>query len=218
MDDTMTSTTTPKNRVWWNPFHLLHSLYDWVLHWAETPYGLPALFILAFAESSFFPIPPDVLLIALAISIPTRAFRYGLVCSIGSIIGGAFGYLIGWQFYEMAGVPIIDFYHGWDVFHKIEAMYHENGVVAVFIAALTPIPYKIFTIASGVFWRNSFMDFVSFMGASIIGRSFRFFTVAGIIWYFGPTIKHFIEKYFEWLTVAFTVLLILGFVAVKYLL
>lgn len=204
-------------RKWWNPFHLVRMLYDWVLHWADTPYAVPALFILAFAESSFFPIPPDVLLIALAISIPTRAFRYALICSIASVIGGAFGYLIGWQFYEAIGVPIINFYHGWEVFHKIETMYHQHGLLAVFIAALTPIPYKIFTIASGVFWRSSFMDFVSFMGASVIGRSLRFFLVSSIIWYFGPTIKGFIERYFELLTVAFTVALILGFVAVKYL-
>lgn len=215
----MEQTNMPANteKKSWNPFHPLRRLYNWVLHWADTPYAVPALFILAFAESSFFPIPPDVLLIALAISIPTRAFYYALICSLGSVIGGGFGYLIGWQFYEVIGVPIINFYHGWEVFHKIEGMYNEHGLLAVLIAAFTPIPYKIFTIASGVFWRSSFADFLSFMGISLLGRSTRFFLVAGIIWYFGPTIKTFIEKYFELLTVAFTVALILGFVAVKYL-
>ena len=215
----MEQTNMPANteKTSWNPFHPLRRLYNWVLHWADTSYAVPALFILAFAESSFFPIPPDVLLIALAISIPTRAFYYALICSIGSVIGGGFGYLIGWQFYEVIGVPIINFYHGWEVFNKIEGMYNEHGLLAVLIAAFTPIPYKIFTIASGVFWRSSFTDFLSFMGISLLGRSTRFFLVAGIIWYFGPTIKTFIEKYFELLTVAFTVALILGFVAVKYL-
>lgn len=215
----MEQTNMPANteKKSWNPFHPLRRLYNWVLHWADTPYAVPALFILAFAESSFFPIPPDVLLIALAISIPARAFYYALICSLGSVIGGGFGYLIGWQFYEVIGVPIINFYHGWEVFHKIEGMYNEHGLLAVLIAAFTPIPYKIFTIASGVFWRSSFADFLSFMGISLLGRSTRFFLVAGIIWYFGPTIKTFIEKYFELLTVAFTVALILGFVAVKYL-
>lgn len=215
----MEQTNMPANteKKSWNPFHPLRRLYNWVLHWADTPYAVPALFILAFAESSFFPIPPDVLLIALAISIPTRAFYYALICSVGSVIGGGFGYLIGWKFYDLIGVPIINFYQGWEVFNKIEGMYDEHGLLAVLIAAFTPIPYKIFTIASGVFWRDDLSNFASFMGASLFGRSARFFLVAGFIWYFGPTIKTFVEKYFELLTVAFTVALILGFVAVKYL-
>lgn len=197
----------------WNPFTIVHNLYDWVLHWAETPYGIPALFILAFAESSFFPIPPDVLLIALAISIPTRAFRYALVCSVGSVLGGMLGYVIGWQFYELIGEPIVVFYQGQAKFHEVELLYQEYGVWAVFIAGFTPIPYKIFTIASGVFRLN----FVNFILASIVSRSARFFLVAAFIWFFGPTIKGFIDKYFNLLVVLFTIALIGGFVLVRYL-
>jgi membrane protein YqaA with SNARE-associated domain len=201
-----------KSRGWWNPFHLLHNLYDWVLSWAETPYGVPALFILAFAESSFFPVPPDILLIALALAIPTRAFRYAFVCSLGSIFGGMLGYVIGWQFYELIGRPIVVFYNGEAMFDKIKAMYDQYGFWAVFIAGFTPIPYKIFTIASGVFKYQFFGFFI----ASALSRSARFFLVSGFIWYFGPKIKSFIDKYFELLVVAFTLALLGGFFVVKF--
>ena len=199
-------------RVWWNPFHLLHNLYDWVLHWADTPYGLPALFLLAFAESSFFPVPPDILLIALAIALPTRAFRYAFVCSLGSVLGGIFGYFLGWQFYELIGEPIIEFYGYQEYYSEVEGLYHEYGTWAVLVAGLTPIPYKVFTIASGAFY----FPFVKFMVASILSRSARFFLVSALIWRFGPTIKGFIDKYFNLLVIAFTVLLIGGFVVIKY--
>lgn len=201
-----------ESRVWWNPFHLLHNLYDWVLHWAETPYGVPALFVLAFAESSFFPVPPDVLLIALAIAIPTRAFRYALVCSVGSILGGMLGYVIGWQFYELVGAPIITFYGYQAHYDKVATLYQEHGVWAVFIAGLTPIPYKVFTIASGAFY----FPFLKFLVASILSRSARFFLVSALIWGFGPKIKGFIDKYFNLLVILFTAALIGGFLVIKF--
>jgi membrane protein YqaA with SNARE-associated domain len=201
-----------ESRSKWNPFQIVRNLYDWVLHWADTPYGMPALFILAFAESSFFPVPPDVLLIALAISIPTRAFRYALVCSIGSVLGGMVGYFIGFQFYELIGKPIIEFYHGEAKFEEIRLLYDQYGTWAVFIAGLTPIPYKVFTIASGVFQ----FKFLNFMLASIVSRSVRFFAVSALIWFFGPTIKSFIDKYFNLLVVVFTIGLIGGFIVLKY--
>lgn len=211
MENALNKTEKP-SRVWWNPFHVLHSLYDWVLHWAETPYGVPALFVLAFAESSFFPVPPDVLLIALAISIPTRAFRYALVCSVGSILGGMLGYVFGWQFYEIIGKPIVQFYHGEQMFDQIQTMYNRYGFWAVFTAGFTPIPYKVFTIASGVFK----LHFVKFFIASGISRSARFFLVSGLIWQFGPQIKSFIDKYFNLVVIGFTILLIGGFVVIRY--
>lgn len=202
-----------QRRVWWNPFHLLHNLYDWVLHWAETPYGVPALFVLAFAESSFFPVPPDVLLIALAISIPARAFRYAFVCSVGSVLGGMLGYMIGWQFYELVGEPIIEFYGYTEQYELVAQLYAKHGTWAVFIAGLTPIPYKVFTIASGAFH----FAFIKFLGASVLSRSVRFFLVATLIWFFGPTIKKFIDRYFNLLVIAFTIALVGGFVVIKYL-
>jgi membrane protein YqaA with SNARE-associated domain len=123
-----------------------------------------------------------------------------------------FGYVIGWQFYEVAGKPIIEFYNGQNKFHEVELLYRQYGSWAVFIAGFTPIPYKIFTIASGVFK----LHFLNFFAASVISRSARFFLVSGLIWYFGPTIKGFIDKYFNILVVVFTVALIGGFVVLKY--
>lgn len=189
-------------------------LYDWVLHWADTPYAVPALLLLSFAESSFFPVPPDVLLIALCIAMPNKAFRYATVCTIGSVIGGILGYGIGHFGYESIGRPIVEFYNGEDIMYAIKIRYDEHGFLGILIAAITPIPYKIFTISSGVF---SF-DFMMFVIASVIGRSARFFVVAGLIWKFGEPVKGFIDKYFNLLAIVFTVLLILGFLFIRYIL
>lgn len=193
--------------------NIVRRLYDWVLHWAETPYGTVALFALAFAESSFFPVPPDVLLIALAISIPTKAFRYALICTLGSLLGGVLGYGLGYFAYDTVGRPIVEFYRGQALMADIKAKYDLYGFWGVLVAAVTPIPYKIFTISSGVFK----FDFQQFFVASVLGRSLRFFVVAGLIWKFGPSIRDFIDRYFNKLSVAFVGLLIAGFVAVKYL-
>jgi len=193
---------------------LIRKLYDWVLHWAETPYAVPALFLLAFAESSFFPVPPDVLLIALAISIPKKAFKFALICMTGSVIGGILGYGIGLYGYETIGKPIVDFYHGQEIMELIKSKYDQHGFLGILIAAITPIPYKVFTIASGVFE----FDFWLFTLASIIGRSTRFFIVAALIWKFGAPIRNFIEKYFNLLSIIFMLLLIGGFVLIKYVL
>lgn len=192
--------------------NVIRKLYDWVLNWAESPYGAYALFFLAFAESSFFPIPPDVLLIALTISMPARAFRFALICTVGSLIGGLVGYGIGHFGYETIGSPIVEFYNGEAVMESIKQQYDELGFWGVLIAAVTPIPYKIFTISAGVF-RFSFSEF---MLASIIGRSLRFFAVAGLIWRFGPSIKTFIDRYFNLLATLFVILLIGGFILVKF--
>lgn len=194
--------------------NIIRRLYDWVLHWAETPYGTWALFCIAFAESSFFPIPPDILLIALAISIPAKAFRFALICTIGSLVGGVVGYGIGMYGYEAIGRPIVEFYQGQEIMLSIKTQYDQYGFWGVLVAAVTPIPYKIFTISSGVF---SF-DFMQFMAASIIGRSLRFFAVAALIWKFGAPIKSFIDKYFNLLATLFIILLIGGFFIIKYLL
>jgi membrane protein YqaA with SNARE-associated domain len=185
-----------------------------VLHWAKTQYAVPALFLLAFSESSFFPVPPDVLLIALAIAIPAKSFRYAAICTIGSVLGGILGYGIGHYGYEAVGRPIVEFYHGQEIMNLIKLKYDEHGFIGILIAAITPIPYKVFTIASGVF--N--FDFVLFIIASIMGRSARFFVVAGLIWKFGEPIKGFIDKYFNLLAILFTVLLVLGFLIIKYVL
>ncbi|MGD8397033.1 MAG: YqaA family protein [Candidatus Eiseniibacteriota bacterium] len=195
------------------PASWLRRLYDWVLHWAETPYGVPALAVLAFAESSFFPVPPDVLLIALGISIPRRALRYALVCTVASVVGGMLGYAIGHYGYGLVGARIVDFYHGAPVMEQVRVWYDQYGFLGVLIAAVTPIPYKVFTIASGVFD----FHFGTFLAASVIGRSLRFFAVAGLIRVFGAPIKSFIDRYFNLLAILFVVLLVAGFAAVKLL-
>jgi len=193
---------------------MLRRLYDWILHWAETPYGTWALFLLAFCESSFFPIPPDILLIALAVAAPKKSIKYALICSIGSVLGGCFGYLIGWRFMETIGNKIVLFYDFSDKFNYINHLYQNYDAWAVGVAGFTPIPYKVFTISAGAFRIN----FLVFLFASLVSRSARFFLVGGLIYRFGPRIQSFIEKYFNILAIAFTVLLIVGFVAIKYLL
>ncbi len=191
----------------------LRALYDWVLKWADTPYGIPALFLLAFSESSFFPVPPDVLLIALAIAKPKRAFYFALICYVGSILGGILGYGIGAFAMDTIGQPIIKYYHAEKLIAKISYWFHTYGFWGVLIAAITPIPYKVFTITSGSF--N--LAFSKFMIASLIGRGTRFFAVSALIFIFGIKIKNFIDKYFNLLSVLFVILLILGFIVIKYI-
>ncbi len=193
---------------------MLRRLYDWILHWAETPYGAWALFILAFCESSFFPIPPDVLLIALAVGLPKKSLKYALICSLGSVLGGCLGYLIGWQFMTTLGMKIIAFYGLNEKVDYIRYLYTTYDAWAIGIAGFTPIPYKVFTIAAGAFEIN----FMVFIIASAASRSARFFIVGGLIYVFGPKIQSFIDKYFDILAVAFTVLLVAGFVLIKFLL
>lgn len=193
---------------------MLRRLYHWVLHWAETPYGSWALFLLALAESSFFPVPPDVLLIALAISIPARSFRYALICSVGSVIGGMIGYMIGYQFMDLVGMKIVEFYGFTSQYAAVGDLYDRYNAWAVGIAGFTPIPYKVFTISAGAFK----IDFLVFFIASAISRAARFFLVGWLIYRFGSGIKIFIDRYFNILAIVFTVLLIGGFIAIKYLL
>ncbi len=192
---------------------LLKRLYDWVLHWANTPYGTPALFLIAFAESSFFPVPPDILLIALCLSIPKRAFRYALVCTIGSVLGGAFGYLLGWHFWDIAKGIIFN-YIAPEGFETVRGYFIQYEAWAVGIAGFTPIPYKVFTIAAGFFRA----DFVVFIIASILSRGARFFIVAALLYKFGPPIRTFIDRYFNLLTIVFMALLIGGFILIRYVL
>jgi len=189
---------------------------------------------LAFSESSFFPIPPDILLIALAVAVPKKSLKYALICSAGSVLGGCFGYLIGWhlicsagsvlggcfgyligwQFMASVGNRIVDFYGLTPKVEYIEALYNKYDAWAVGIAGFTPIPYKVFTIAAGAFNIN----FSVFLIASCLSRSARFFLVGGLIYVFGPSIQSFIDKYFNILAIAFTVLLVAGFLIIKYLL
>ncbi|MBW2090550.1 MAG: DedA family protein [Deltaproteobacteria bacterium] len=186
---------------------MIQDLTAWMIQWASTPYGAYALFILALAESSFFPLPPDALLIALCLINPKLSFIYAVICSIGSILGGIIGYIIGLK----GGRPLLKRWFKSDKVHMVEKYYQKWDVWAVGLAGFTPIPYKIFTISAGVFALN----FPRFVLASIISRSARFFIVASLFFFFGEAIQDLIERYFGLLTIAFFVLLFLGFYFIK---
>ena len=209
----MSQDTAPEDPRQFKKPHIFRRVYDWTIAWADRPGGAWALFFIALAESSFFPIPPDVLLLALCVGAPTRAFRFALICTTGSIVGGVIGYGIGHWGYELIGEPIVRMYHGEAVMEQVKAWYDEYGFMGNLAAAITPIPYKVFTIASGAFE----FSFTSFLVSSIIGRSLRFFVVAALLYYFGAKVKVLIEKYFDWLAILFTILLIGGFVLLKFL-
>ena len=198
----------------------LRRLYEWILHWAETKYGVPALFLLALAESSFFPIPPDVLLIPLALGARSKAIRFALVCSVASIVGGMVGYCIGyfvwWSGAEAySAIAMFFFNHipgfSEQVFLNIQEKYEIYNFLIVFTAGFTPIPFKIITISAGAFSIN----FPMFLLASTVSRSARFFLVALLIRKFGEPITAFIDKYFNILSIIFTILLIGGFLVLK---
>jgi len=191
---------------------MLKRLYDWVLGWAETKYGLPVLCIVSFLESSVFPVPPDPLLMALSLGKPKNSIYYAIICSFMSILGGLLGYLIGWAIWELVSSFFFTYLFSIESFNFVSAKYNQNSFIAVIAAAFTPIPYKVFTIAAGVFKINFLLFFV----ASAIGRSSRFLIEGILIYYFGEKIKTFIEKYFNILSLLFLILLILGFLAVKY--
>jgi len=199
--------TAPTGLLSW-PFRL----YRWVLHWADTPYGVWALAVLAFAESSFFPVPPDVLLMALCLGAPKRALLFALICSVTSVIGGCFGYLIGAFLWDHVSGFFLSYVFSPELFDLVGTKYNDNGFWAVFTAGLTPIPYKVFTIAAGVFR----IDFGEFFLASVFARSTRFFAIAALIYHFGSPIRTFIDKYFNLLSVVFVVLLFGGFAVVKW--
>ena len=226
----MPNTPSALTTVFGAPFRWTRRIYDWVLGWGRSRHGGTALFILSAAEASFFPVPPDVLLIALCMGAHKKWARFALICSVGSIVGGSLGYLIGWGAYDLIGEKIVGLAASlsgtgsdellraasfW--FNEKEVYGMRVGAWAVGIAGFTPIPYKVFTIAAGFFK----MNFVVFLIASAISRSARFFVVAGIVGLlfekYGPRIEKLIDKYFNLLAVAFVVLLAGGFFVVRLL-
>jgi membrane protein YqaA with SNARE-associated domain len=194
--------------------NLLKRLYIWMIGWAESKYATWALFAFAFVESSFFPIPPDPLLIILALGAVNRAMFYGAVCSVGSVLGALLGYGIGALAFELVGQPIIDFYHAQTLYERFVGVFSgEWGFIWVFTAGFTPIPFKVFTIAAGV----AKMNIPLFLLAALVGRSARFLLVAWLLKKFGEPIKEFIDKRFGLLSIVFVVLLVAGFLALKYI-
>lgn len=193
---------------------MLRRLYDWTMDLAGHRQALAALAFISFIESSIFPIPPDVLLIPMILAARDRAWVIAAVCTAASVAGGVAGYGIGALLFDTVGRAIVEFYGYLDRFQEFQARYEEWGAWIVAGAGFTPFPYKVITITSGVMK----LDFGVFMAASIISRGARFFLLAALLWYFGPPIRRFIERYLPQLTIVFFVLLLGGFVALRYLL
>jgi len=192
---------------------MLRGLYDWVLRLAAHERALPALAVISFLESSVFPIPPDVMLIPMVLADRTRAFRIALVCTIASVLGGLLGYAIGYYFFETLGEWVVRTYGMQAGLAAFRAGFEEYGTWIILIKGLTPIPYKLVTIASGA----AHFDLFTFVWASILTRGLRFFLVAALLWKFGEPIRSFIEKRLTLLTWLFLIALVGGFVAFRYL-
>src|SRR5882762_6833075 len=187
---------------------MLHRLYAWILGIAAGPNALPALLLVSFAESSVFPIPPDILLIPMILARPREAWRLAAYCTLASVLGGLLGYAIGYFLFDAIGRPILEFYHAMNRYDALKTGFDQWGVWIIILKGMTPIPYKLITIASGV----AHFDLAAFVGASIISRSLRFFLVATLLWYFGDAARVFIERRLMLVTTVFAVCLVGGFV------
>ena len=186
---------------------MFQDLYQWMVSWSESPYADPALFVLAFAESSVFPVPPDVLLMALTLGNPSWGLYYAAIATVGSVLGGMFGYLIGWW----GGMPILLRLIGHDRVARVHDTFERYEGWAILIAGLTPVPYKVFTIGAGAFYVN----FRVFVLASLLSRGARFFLVAGTLQLLGPWVKEVLEQYFNLFTIVLVACMALGFWIVK---
>lgn len=192
---------------------MIKRLYDWTMGLADHPRALWALAVVSFAESSFFPIPPDILMIPMILARPNRAFLIAGVCLVASVLGGIAGYAIGALFYEQIGAPILESLGKGDAVSEFNTRFNDFGFWAVLIAGLTPFPYKVITIMSG--WTG--MPIMTFIVTSIIARGLRFFVVATLLWKFGEPIREFIEKRLGLMFILFVALLLGGFAVLRFL-
>lgn len=221
----MTSPSSPetapprRRRSALHPLQWMRSAYEWMMRFAHKPHAERALFGISFAEASFFPIPPDPLLMVMGAAKPERAIRYAAVTTVASVLGALLGFVIGMFLMDTVGEWLLNVYdsdrHTWG---KIEDWFAEYGMLALLLAALTPIPFKVFTIATGAMAaEGAGIEFLPFVGACLIGRGARFFTEGILLRFFGEPIVAWMEKWFDWIAVGFSLLLIGGFVALKYL-
>jgi membrane protein YqaA with SNARE-associated domain len=192
---------------------MMRRFYDWMMDLAGHGRAPVALFWISFVESSFFPIPPDVMLIPMVLAQRAKAWWFATIATVGSVIGGVFGYAIGYFLYDFIGEPLLRFYGYASRFHEFADLFNEWGVWILIIKGMTPFPYKVLTILSGV----THMNLVAFMAASVVARSMRFFLVAALLYWFGQPIREFIERRLSLVTTVFVVLLVGGFVAIRYL-
>ncbi len=191
---------------------MLRRLYDWTMSLAAGPHAPRALGVVSFVESSFFPIPPDVVLIPMVLAERNKAWLYALICTVTSVIGGLLGYLIGAVLFEEVAKPILELYGYAERFEAFRGRYNEWGPWIVFMAGVTPFPFKVITIASGA----TGLDLTVFVLASIVARGLRFFVVAGLLYWLGPPIRRFIEKRLGLVFTVFVVMLVGGFVVARY--
>jgi len=196
------ATTTALQKTSW-----LRRCYHWTLSWADHPHAKTALFLIALIESSIFPIPPDVLLVALALGRPDHSFRFAAVSTAGSTIGAAIGYLIGMALFATVAMPVIEFYAVMPQFELAQSWFEQYGVAIILIAGFSPIPFKVFTIAAGAFG----LPFIWFMLASLVSRGARFYLEAALLHWGGPRLRELVERHFEWITIGVTVLVVAGF-------
>ncbi len=193
--------------------NFLKRTYNWALEKAQHKNAKWYLSLISFAESSFFPIPPDILLIPMALASKAKALFYAFICTLFSVLGGILGYAIGYFFFNSVGIYIVEFYHLENSFNIFESYYKEFGILIVLGAGITPFPYKFITIASGVFGLNIFL----FIIVSFIGRGLRFYLIAILLYFFGEKIKLIIDKYFNILTIVFFILLVGSVFIIRFL-
>ena len=192
---------------------MLQKTYDWMMDKAAHRHAVWWMALIAFVESSFFPIPPDLMLIPLVLAAPSRWWRHALVCTIASVVGGYLGYGIGYFLMDSVGMAILNFFHLGEKFQAFKPLVDQYGAWVIIVKGATPIPYKLITIAAGAFH----FDLVQFTIASIVARAMRFFIVAALLWKFGPPIRDFVEKRLTLVMSAAVVLLVAGFLMVKLL-
>ena len=192
---------------------IFRNLYNWTLDQSSKKYAPRFLAFISFVESSFFPIPPDIILIPMIIAKRTKAFLYAFVCTISSVFGGLFGYLIGYALFNSIGIILVNFYGMTEYIENLNEYYNNYGIWFVLIAGFTPLPFKIITIASGLFQLN----LIIFILCSLVARGGRFYLIAGLLYLFGEAIKKFIDRYFNFLTVLFFILLIGSILFLNYL-
>ena len=191
----------------------MNYLYSRTLALAASRHAMWAMAAVSFAESSFFPLPPDILLIPMILARPRRAWLIAAVCTLASVLGGLVGYAIGYFLFDAVGRPVLEFYHAMDKYEALKAAFAQWGAWIIMLKGLTPIPFKLVTIASGV----AQFDLVAFVLASLISRSLRFFLLAALLWRFGDPVREFIERRLMLVTSAFAAALVGGFLVLRYL-